>query len=140
MLISTRGQYALRVMIDLAQNRGEDPVALRLIAERQQLSMKYTESIVAILVKAGLVEGTRGKGGGYRLTRKPKEYPIGEILRLTEGTLSPVSHLEEAEGGESTGAALSRPLWKQLDSVIEEYLDHVTLRDVLRGRTGGARK
>ena len=95
MMISTRGRYALRVMIDLAEHVGVSYIPLKDIAERQQISEKYLESIVKVLVRNGLLDALRGKGGGYRLNRAPAEYTVGNILRLTEGNLAPVSCLEE---------------------------------------------
>lgn len=94
MLISTKGRYALRVMIDLAQNKESGHVAMKIVAARQGISLKYLERILPVLTKNGLIEGVHGKGGGYRLCREPKEYKVGEILRLTEGNLAPVSCLQ----------------------------------------------
>ena len=94
MLVSTKGRYALRVMIDLAEHSSGGYIPLKDIAERQDISEKYLESIVVLLSKAGLLEGLRGKGGGYRLKRKPEEYRVSEILKLTEGSLAPVSCVE----------------------------------------------
>lgn len=94
MFISTRGRYALRVMIDLAETSNGEYVPMKTIAERQDISLKYLERILPILKKNGLVEGIQGKGGGYRLCRAPEKYPVGEILRLTEGDLAPVACLE----------------------------------------------
>ena len=97
MLVSTKGRYALRVMLELAQRPADSYTPLPVIAERQSVSEKYLESIVVLLSRAGLVEGVRGKGGGYRLTRSIDQYSVGEILRLTEGSLAPVTCLEGAE-------------------------------------------
>ncbi len=135
MLISTRGRYALRVMLDLAAGENaEDYVSLGSIAERQGISVKYMESIIAVLSKAGLVEGVRGKGGGYRLCRKPEDYTAGEILRLTEGSLAPVPCLDcKPNTCERAGQCQTLPLWKELDSMIAHYLDHVTLKAILDG-------
>ena len=94
MIISTRGRYALRVMLDLAENGNGDYIAMKKIAERQGISLKYLERILPVLTQNNIVEGVQGKGGGYRLTRKPEEYKVGEILRLTEGDVAPVSCLE----------------------------------------------
>lgn len=140
MLVSTRGRYALMVMLDLAQHPDNSPVPLRDIAERQGISLKYIEAIVSVLSKAGLVSATRGKAGGYRLTRKPKEYPVGEILRLMEGSLAPVSCLEAEKICPRSADCLMLPLWQQLNRMIGNYLDDVTLRDLLRGRIPGAKK
>lgn len=136
MLISTRGRYALRVMVELAQSGQDDCLALPLIAERQGISEKYLESIVAVLVRAGLVEGRRGKGGGYRLARAPRECSVGELLRLTEGTLAPVACLE----GENTCPRADRcptlPVWERLDTLINDYLDGISLADLLAAERG----
>ncbi len=132
MMISTKGRYALRVMIDLAQNGKENYVSLKDVAQRQNISMKYLEMIVAILHKGHLVKSLRGKSGGYKLTKSPSEYKVGEILKLTEGTLAPVMCLEEnADVCERAGDCMTLPLWQKLDSVISQYLDSVTLEDVL---------
>ena len=97
MMISTKGRYALRVMIDIAENGGDKYLPLRDVAERQNISEKYLESIIVLLSRAGYLEGLRGKGGGYRLTRTPREYTVGSILRLTEGDLAPVACLSGQE-------------------------------------------
>ncbi|MCQ2771513.1 MAG: Rrf2 family transcriptional regulator [Clostridia bacterium] len=131
MMISTRGRYALHVMADLAQHIDEGPISLKDIALRQQLSVKYLESIVAILNKANMLQSFRGKVGGYCLSKRPEEYTIQSILELTEGSLAPVGCVE---GGcpNSTGC-ITMPLWKNLDSVIENYLESVTLKDLIDG-------
>ena len=94
MIVSTKGRYALRVMVDLAEHHNEERIPLKEVAERQQISQKYIEAIMTLLSKNGLVNGVHGKGGGYKLSRKPEEYKVGEILRVTEGTLAPVSCLD----------------------------------------------
>lgn len=133
MMISTKGRYALRVMIDLAQHGGDSYLALREIAERQDISVKYLEAIVSSLSRAGYVSGLRGKGGGYRLTRSPEEYTVGGILRLTEGSLAPVSCLEGGHTPCSRSAECATlPLWRELDKIIGSYLDGVTLADLIR--------
>lgn len=132
MLISTKGRYALRVMLDMAENSRGEFIPLKDITERQDISKKYLESIMVILSRAGFVEAMHGKGGGYRLSREPKEYKVGEILRLTEGTLAPVMCLEEdAKTCARADVCKTRSLWKGLDQVIREYLDHISLEDVL---------
>lgn len=133
MLISTKGRYALRVMADLAEHPTAGYVPLKEIAGRQDISEKYLEAIIKLLVKAGLLSGVRGKGGGYRLTRPPEQYTVGEILRLTEESLAPVTCLG-ADASPCARAASCRtlPLWQGLDRVIGEYLDGVTLADLLR--------
>ena len=133
MMISTRGRYALRVMVDLAETGGDDYVAMRTIAERQGISLKYLERILPVLAKNHLVEGVQGRGGGYRLCRRPEEYTVGEILRLAEGDLAPVSCLEcGAIPCGNTEQCRTRPLWKGLQAVIDNYLDSVTLMDLMR--------
>lgn len=134
MLVSTRGRYALRVMLELARHDAHALVPLSVLAERQGISEKYLESIAALLVRGGLVEGQRGKGGGYRLRQAPQDCSVGAVLRLTEGSLAPVSCLD---GGENAcpraNACETRPLWEELDGLITRYLDGVTLSDLLRG-------
>ena len=132
MMISTRGRYALRILVDLAERRSEEFVTLREIAERQEISEKYLESIVKLLVRAGILEGLRGKGGGYRLGCLPEEINVLEVLRLTEGSLAPVACLEE--GGRSCSRAAqcrTLPLWKGLNKVVKEYLGGFTVRDLM---------
>ena len=135
MIISTRGRYALRVMIDLAENGNGDYIAMKKIAERQGISLKYLERILPVLTQNEIIEGVQGKGGGYRLTRKPEEYKIGEILRLTEGDLAPVSCLEcGAEPCNRRADCRTLPMWTKLHDMIEDYLDSVTLADLLCGK------
>lgn len=131
MLISTRGRYALRIMLELAQYDQSPYMPLPLIAEKQGISEKYLESIVSLLVKGGLVEGVRGKGGGYRLRRPLQDYSAGEILRLTEGSLAPVSCLEGEENAcPRAGQCHTLPMWTKLEGLINSYLDSVTLADL----------
>ena len=132
MMISTRGRYALRVMLDLAQDESGMYVPLDDIAQREGMSEKYLESIIVVLSRAGLVKALRGKGGGYRLTRKPEEYPIGEILNLTEKTLAPVTCLEADTPCPQAADCPTFPLWQGLDKVIDDYLMAHTLADLLR--------
>ena len=138
MLISTKGRYALRVMVDLAEHQGEGFIPLKTIAQRQEISEKYLEAIIKLLVKAKLLTGLRGKGGGYQMTKAPEQYTVGEILRLTEESLAPVSCVE-------TGASVcpravecrTLPVWQGLDRVISEYLDGITVADLMqRGDAG----
>lgn len=137
MLVSTRGRYALRVMLELAQHGAPDFVPLPLIAQRQGISEKYLESIVSLLVKGGLVEGLRGKGGGYRLRRAAHECSVGMVLRLTEGSLAPVACLD---GGKNAcpraGGCETLPMWEELDELISRYLDGVTIADLLQKKNG----
>lgn len=140
MLISTKGRYALRVMIDLAEHPSDGFVPLKVIAERQELSEKYLESIIKQLVKAGLLNGLRGKGGGYRLTRAPEEYTVGSILRLTEDSLAPVSCMEEDAGGcPRAMECRTLPVWQGLDKVINDYLGRITLADLIQPGAAGER-
>lgn len=133
MKISTKGRYALRLMLDLALNQeGEKPVRIKDIAKRQELSIKYLEQIIAILNKAGFVKSIRGPQGGYLLRKNPNEYTVGMILYLTEGSLSPVSCVEQGEVscGRMDSCATMR-LWKQLDDAIKGVVDKVTLQDLV---------
>ena len=138
MLISTRGRYALRVMIDLAEQQSGSYIPLKEIAQRQEISEKYLESIIKTLVHTGDVEGLRGKGGGYRLTRAPEDYSVGDLLRKMEGTLSPVACLGPASAP-CTRAPDCRtlPMWKELDRLVNDYLDGVSIADLMRGEQDG---
>lgn len=138
MLISTKGRYALRVMIDLAEHQTDDFISLNGIAQRQEISEKYLESIIRILVKAKVLESLRGKGGGYRLKKAPEQYTVGSILHLTEESLAPVACLEEnADACPRMGKCRTLPLWKGLDQVIRDYLDNVTVADLMEQSTAG---
>lgn len=131
MTVSTRGRYALRVMVDLAEHGGEDFIPLKEISERQNISQKYLESIMASLSKAGLVEGAHGKGGGYRLCREPDKYKVSEILRVTEGTLAPVTCLKAgAAPCELADRCRTLPMWKELNRVIHNFFDSYTVADL----------
>lgn len=132
MMISTRGRYALRVMIDLAEHIDEGYIPLQTIAKRQGISEKYLESILAVLSKAGLLDAVRGKGGGYRLSNPAKEYTAFEVLSLTEGTLAPVTCLERGQQCENAVNCRTLPLWQGLDQVIAAYLCSYTLADLTR--------
>jgi Rrf2 family protein len=133
MLISTRGRYALRVMIDLAENRGDGYIPMKEVAARQEISLKYLERILPVLVQNGMIEGQHGKSGGYRLTREPGDYRVGDILRLTEGELAPVACLcSSAEPCTRTEQCRTHSLWTGLDRVITDYLDGVTLYDLMQ--------
>lgn len=132
MLISTKGRYALRILIELGEQASNDFVRLDTIAEAQDISEKYLESIVNILVKAKLVEGLRGRGGGYRLTRQPQKYSVGEILRLTEGSIAPVACLNcKPNPCDRAAECRTLPMWEKLDTLICDFLDGVTLKDLL---------
>ena len=131
MIISTKGRYAMSVMLDLAQNDDGSYISLKDISERQQISMKYLEAIVSKLSKGGLLDSARGKSGGYKLNRKPNEYSVGEILALTEKSLAPVSCVECEQECTQEGSCLSRPMWNELNEVIREFLNSKTLDDLL---------
>lgn len=132
MKISTKGRYALRMMVDLAAVPGERFVALKEIAERQQISKKYLEQIVPLLVKAGLLHASRGFQGGYRLVKEPAQYTVGEILRVTEGNLAPIACLEsEKNTCPRADGCQVLPIWEGLYRTISEYLEGITLQDIL---------
>lgn len=132
MMISTRGRYALRIMLDIAEYQNEGYVSLKDSAERQEISKKYLEQIVTIPGVSKMLEAKGGKNGGYRLAKSPREYTVGDVLRAAEGSLSPVACLEndQASCTRSSYCAVL-PIWKGLDDVINEYLDGITLQDVL---------
>ena len=132
MRISTKGRYALRIMLDLAQNDDQGPVALREISERQNITPKYMESIMSMLLHDKLVQSLRGKAGGYQLTRKPEEYPIYEILSCAEGGLAPV-HCLAMEENECPirKTCLTIPVWEGLHQVIKDYLSGITLKTLI---------
>lgn len=132
MMISTKGRYALRVMIDLAQQQKTEFIPLKEVAKRQNISQKYLESIMTMLSKNNFIEAVHGKGGGYRLNRKPEEYRVGDILRLTEGSLAPVSCLEcGSKPCERVSECKTLPMWQKLDAIVNEYLDSVTIADLV---------
>lgn len=138
MLISTKGRYALRVMIDLAEHQTDGFIPLKLIAQRQEISEKYLENIIKLLVRAKLLNGLRGKGGGYRLTKAPEQYTVDSILRLTEDSMAPVSCLEDSAAVCPRAAECrTLSLWQGLNQVIHDYLERYTLADLVRrGPTG----
>lgn len=132
MKISTKGRYALRLMLDLAQNNTGEPVRIKDIAARQDLSDKYLEQIISILNKARFVKSIRGPQGGYRLTREPEQYTVGMILRLTEGSLAPVACLEdEVNICERQDTCATLKLWQMLNQAISDVVDRVTLADLV---------
>ena len=133
MMISTRGRYALRVMIDLAENSKGQYIPMKAVAERQNISLKYLERILPALVKNGFIEGVQGKSGGYRLTKQPQDYCVGDILRLTEGDLAPVSCLEcGAQPCDMAKSCRTRPVWTKLYSAINETLDGITIAELMK--------
>lgn len=132
MMISTKGRYAIRLMMDVAIHEEEHPVRIKEIAERQGISDKYLEQIVSILNKAGLVRSIRGPQGGYRLTRETADYKVGDILRLTEGSLAPVSCLEfDRNDCERQGDCVTLELWTKLNEAIKGVVDTYTLEDLV---------
>lgn len=137
MMISTKGRYALRIMIDLALNSNEHPIPLKEICERQGITIKYMEQIIPMLTKAGYLKSFRGSNGGYQLTRNPSEYTLGDILRTTEGNMAPVACLEtEKNTCARKDTCITLPVWEGLWKVINEYIDSVTLEDFLQeGKT-----
>ncbi len=133
MIVSTRGRYALRVLVDMAEHANDERIPLKEIAERQEISQKYIESIMTLLSKNGIVNGVHGKGGGYKLTKKPSEYKVGEILRITEGTLAPVVCLEnDAKPCSREPNCRTLPMWTKLDNLIKNYLDSITIADLMK--------
>lgn len=133
MLISTRGRYALRVLLDLAQH-GDDTryVPLKDIAKRQNISLKYLEQIMPVLSRTGMIEGVQGKGGGYRLSVLPENCKIGDVLRATEGDLAPVACLaRDAEPCARTATCRTYPLWNEFYQLVNDFFDHKTLADIL---------
>lgn len=134
MNVTSKGRYALRIMIDLAQHRDEGYISLKTISDRTELSMKYLEMIVGNLKKAELVESTRGKEGGYKLSKTPEEYSIGEILNCIEDNLAPVACIKAGSiNCEKSAACLTVPMWKELDDITNAYLATVSLRDLITG-------
>ena len=134
MNVTSKGRYALRVMLDLAQHREDGFVSLKTVAERQGISMKYLEMIVGCLKKAELLDSTRGKEGGYRLNRAPEAYSVGEILHSIEDNLAPVACIRDGViQCEQASACMTVPMWKELDDITNAYLYGVTLQDLLSG-------
>jgi len=132
MKISTKGRYALRIMIDLAMNLNQGPIRVKDIAARQNISEKYLEQIIALFNKAGYVKSVRGAQGGYLLTNDPTEYTVGMILRLAEGSIAPVFCVDaEAEGCEKKETCVSAMLWKKINDAVNEVVDHTTLQDLV---------
>ena len=132
MLVSTRGRYAIRVMIDLAEHRHGKFIPMKEIADRQEVSLKYMTKIMQALTKSGLLDGQHGKGGGYKLNREPADYRVGDILRLTEGTLAPVACLDVTDCRcDRAAECRTRPMWNELDRIINEYLDGIAIADLM---------
>ena len=137
MIVSTKGRYALRVMLCLAQRDADAYIPLKEIAEAEEISQKYLESIMTIPSKAGFVDAVHGKGGGYRLNRKPEEYTVGAILKLTEGSLAPVSCTTQGAAACSRSTCCQTlPMWERLEKLIDDFFEGITLADLLKD--GGA--
>ena len=137
MIVSTKGRYALRVMVHFAQRGNEGYIPLKEIAESEGISQKYLETIMSTLSKAGFVDAVHGKGGGYRLNRSPEEYTVGSILKLTEGGLSAVSCTSQGAAACSrTECCQAKPMWDRLDKMINDFFEEITLADLLKdGKT-----
>ena len=132
-MISTRGRYALRVMIDLAEHGGGDFVPMKEVAARQEISLKYIKHIMPLLTKENLVEGLHGKGGDYRLCRPPEDYSVGEILRITEGELAPVACLEcGAKPCPRAAECRTLPMWKKYYAMTNEFFDGISIADLMK--------
>ena len=133
MMISTRGRYAIRVLLDLAQNQSDGYIPMKTVAERQELSLKYIEKIMPVLSKNKYVEGVHGKGGGYRLAREPKDYKIGDILRLAEGDMAPVACLGcDAKPCDRADKCPTLPMWSEFYDMVNNYFDSKTLADLMK--------
>lgn len=134
MLVSTRGRYAIRILLELGSRSPDERVSLAELSEKQSISLKYAEAIVSMLVKADILEGTRGKNGGYRLLKTSDKIKIGEVLKLTEESLAPVSCLDCTPNQcQKAAECKTLPMWERLNSLISDYLYSVTLKDVLDG-------
>lgn len=132
MKISTKGRYALRLMIDVAINGNDEYVALKDISARQEVSVKYLEQIVSILGNAGFLKSIRGSRGGYKLSKEPKDYTIGDIIRVTEGSLSPIACLDdETNHCPRAGHCATLEFWQGLNKVVNDYADSITLQDIV---------
>ena len=133
MIVSTKGRYALRVMVHLAQHQADDYVPLKEIAETEHISQKYLESIMTVLSKAGFVDAVHGKGGGYRLNRSPDGYTIGAILKLTEGSLAAVSCTAQGPAAcQRSECCQTKPMWDKLDKMIDDFFEGITIADLLK--------
>ena len=132
MIVSTKGRYALRVMVNFARQDRDAYIPLKEIAEKEGISQKYLESIMTVLSKAGFVDAVHGKGGGYRLNRSPEEYTVGSILKLTEGSLSAVSCTSQGAAACSRSECCNAlPMWEKLDKMIDEFFEGITVADLL---------
>ena len=133
MIVSTKGRYALRVMVSFAQRGGEEYIPLKEIVEAEGISQKYLEAIMTTLSKAGFVDAVHGKGGGYRLNRSPEQYTVGSILKLTEGSLSAVSCTSQGAAACSRSQCCNAlPMWERLDKMIDDFFEGITIADLLK--------
>ena len=138
MIVSTKGRYALRVMVHFAMYGTDDYIPLKEIAESEGISQKYLESIMTVLSKAGFVDAVHGKGGGYRLNRRPDSYTVGSILKLTEGSLAAVSCTTQGPAACSRSTCCqTKPMWEKLDKMIDEFFEGITLADLLEASKNG---
>lgn len=134
MMVSTKGRYALRVMIDLAENQKDSYIPLKDIAKRQEISEKYLETILPVLIKNKHLEALRGKGGGYRLSREPETYTVGSILKLLENSIIPVACLEDDKKCHRAPECKTLPMWEKLYRMIDDYFEGITLADLCEGK------
>lgn len=138
MMVSTKGRYALRAMIDIAEHNKGEYIPLKEIAERQNISEKYLESILPVLAKAGFLDGLRGKGGGYKLVRPVESYTVGSILKLVEGNFAPVACLECTPNKcDRMNECRTLPMWMQLQTMIDEFFEGITVADLCRTQHDG---
>ncbi len=136
MIVSTKGRYALRVMVGLATHNDGDYVPLKEIAEAEGISQKYLESIMTVLSKAGFVDAVHGKGGGYRLSRSPESYTVGSILKLTEGSLATVSCTSQGSAACGRSSCCNTlPMWERLDAMVDAFFEGITLADLMKANT-----
>lgn len=139
MMVSTRGRYALRAMIDIAEHNTGEYIPLKEIAERQEISEKYLESILPILTKAGFLNGLRGKGGGYKLARTPESYTVGSILKLVEGSIAPVACLECTPNKcHRTHECRTLPMWQKLQAMVDTFFEGITIADLCNPKHNGS--
>ena len=131
-MISTKGRYALRIMTDLAEHRNGGFIPMKEVAARQEISLKYIERIMPVLTKNNFVKGLHGKGGGYRLGRPPEQCVVGDILRLTEGSLAPVACLSCEEPCERADSCRTIGMWRRFEEITNEYFDGITIRDLMK--------
>lgn len=138
MMVSTRGRYALRVMVDIAEHNSGKYIPLKEIAERQRISEKYLESIIVVLSKAGYLDGLRGKGGGYKLTHAPEDYTVASILKLTEGSFAPIACLEKEKNDcPHISECRTLPMWTELYKLIDDFFSSRTIADMMQTEDGG---